>query len=81
VRKFQEEIEELGLGTEQVYNADESGLFWRLVPHIPSINVQGSVSLEQTRLYPDSTALKRPKIYFSIKILLLIIIYKSYLIR
>jgi hypothetical protein len=31
VRKFQE-FQELGLGPEQVYNADESGLFWRLFP-------------------------------------------------
>jgi hypothetical protein len=32
VRKFQEKIEELGLGPEQVYNTDESGLFWELLP-------------------------------------------------
>lgn len=32
VRKFQEKIEELGLEPEQVYNADKSSLFWRLLP-------------------------------------------------
>jgi hypothetical protein len=32
VRKFQERIEELGLRPEQVYNADGSGLFRRLMP-------------------------------------------------
>jgi hypothetical protein len=31
VRKFQEEIEELGLGPEQVYKADEGFLFGRLL--------------------------------------------------
>lgn len=32
VKKFQEKIKELGLVPDQVYNADESGLFWKLLP-------------------------------------------------
>lgn len=31
-KKFLSKIEELGLIHEQIYNADESGLFWRLLP-------------------------------------------------
>jgi hypothetical protein len=31
-KKFQKVIQELSLTPDQVYNADESGLFWRLLP-------------------------------------------------
>lgn len=30
--KFRRKIQEMGLSREQIYNADESGLFWRLLP-------------------------------------------------
>lgn len=32
-KKFELKVQELGLLPEQVYNADESGLFWRMLPH------------------------------------------------
>lgn len=32
IEKFKSKVEELGLGPDQIYNADESGLFWRLLP-------------------------------------------------
>lgn len=31
-RKLQERISELGLSSDQLYNADQSGLFWKLLP-------------------------------------------------
>lgn len=32
VEKFKQTVEEMDLGPDQIYNADESGLFWRLLP-------------------------------------------------
>lgn len=32
VQKFKTIVEEMALGPDQIYNADESGLFWRLLP-------------------------------------------------
>lgn len=33
MQEFKQVIDEMGLTPDQVYNADESGLFWRLLPH------------------------------------------------
>lgn len=32
---FKKTVDDLGLGPDQIYNADESGLFWRLLPKKP----------------------------------------------
>ncbi|XP_015187494.1 PREDICTED: jerky protein homolog-like [Polistes dominula] len=33
IQHFKDKVEELGLLPDQIYNADESGLFWRLLPN------------------------------------------------
>ncbi|XP_022823355.1 jerky protein homolog-like [Spodoptera litura] len=33
VEKFKKKVDDLGLTPDQVYNADESGLFWRVLPN------------------------------------------------
>lgn len=33
IKKFQEKVEELGLKPDQIYNADETGLFFKVMPN------------------------------------------------
>jgi hypothetical protein len=51
VREFQEKIEVLGLGPEQVYNADKC-LFWRLLPTKTSVH-QGEESAAGRKMSED----------------------------
>ncbi|XP_054277972.1 jerky protein homolog-like [Macrosteles quadrilineatus] len=57
IEKFKEIVDEMDLGPDQIYNADESGLFWRLLPkqtfvHREEASAPGR-KLAKDRLWPS----------------------------
>ncbi|CAG4987678.1 unnamed protein product [Parnassius apollo] len=62
IQHFKNKVEELGLLPDQIYNADESGLFWRLLPNktfVSSIEASApgrKVSKDRITFMPCSNA-------------------------
>ncbi|XP_013167850.1 PREDICTED: jerky protein homolog-like [Papilio xuthus] len=56
IQHFKNKVEELGLLPDQIYNADESGLFWRLLPNKAKEASADQVSKDRITFMPCSNA-------------------------
>lgn len=70
--EFQTEITKKGLNHEQVYNVDESGLYWKSLPRSTSVLAGGKeapgqkISKERLTLFPCSNAAETHKLWMSV---------------